>query len=174
MREIKRAKLSSPTTGHGSPSSEPTPSGSSAPVRPDPDPSEASSNDEGSVHSESENERGASGSPSDEYVSDFDSEKVQDIFDDWVASLPLQSRKMLDVMLMETLQKRTNIKSTPAALEAAWITCSMKRLFVVTENNSLRITALSEMSQEESISDSASSARKLYASKQPCAFERMR
>ena len=102
--------------------SESTASGSLAPVRPDPDPSEASSNDEVSVHSESENERGASGSSSDEYVSDFDSEKVQGIFDDWVASLPLQSCKMLAVMLMETLQKRTNIKSTAAALEAAWIT----------------------------------------------------
>jgi len=122
MREIKRAKLSSPTTGDGSPSSEPTASGSSASVRPDPDPSEASSDDEGGVHSESENERGASGSSSDEDVSDFDSEKAQGIFDDWVVSLPLQSRKMLAVMLMETLQKRTNIKSTAAALEAAWIT----------------------------------------------------
>ena len=95
MREIKRAKLSSPTTGHGSSSSEPTPSGSSAPVRPDPDPSEASSDDEGTVHSESENERGASESSSGEDVSDFDSEKAQGIFDDWVVSLPLQSRKML-------------------------------------------------------------------------------
>ena len=39
-----------------------------------------------------------------------------------VVSLPLQSRKILAVMLMETLQKRMNIKSTAAALEAAWVT----------------------------------------------------
>ena len=39
----------------------------------------------------------------------------------WVLSLPLHDRKMLAVMLMETLQNRTNIKSTDTALEAAWI-----------------------------------------------------
>ena len=103
MREIKRAKLSSPTTGHGSSLSETTPSGSLAPVCPDPDPSEASSDDKGGVHSESENNRGTLGSFSGEDVSDFNSEKAQGIFDDWVISLPLQSRKMLAVMLKETL-----------------------------------------------------------------------
>ena len=68
------------------------------------------------------------------------------------------------VMLMEILQKRTNIKSTAAALEAAWITefNEKKRLFMVTERSSLRIIALSEMNREESISDSASSTRKFY------------
>ena len=40
----------------------------------------------------------------------------------WVVSLPLSGRKMLAVMLMETVQKRLNVKSTAAALEAAWIT----------------------------------------------------
>jgi len=49
------------------------------------------------------------GSSSSEDTSDFDSEKAQGTVGDWVLSLPLQSHKMLAVMPMETLQKRTNI-----------------------------------------------------------------
>ena len=64
MQEIKRAKLSSPTTGHSSSLSEPTLFGYSAPVRPVPYPNEGSSNDEDGVHSESKSERGASESSS--------------------------------------------------------------------------------------------------------------
>ena len=78
---------------------------------------------------------------------------------------------MLAVMLMETLQKRRNIKSTAAALEAAWVTGFNEKWI---QKSSLKIMALSEMNREESTSDSASSTRKLYASKQPCGFERMR
>ena len=135
MREMKKAKLSSSTSEHGSEptpgpsSSDPTSSGSSATPLTEPTPSSSDptssatvpSDDEGSVHSESENERDGLES-SDEDVPDFDSENAQDVFDDWVVSLPLQDRKMLAVMLMETLQKRTALKSTAAALEAAWIT----------------------------------------------------
>ena len=110
------------------------------------------------VHNE--NKRVVSGSSCGEDISD--SEKAQGIFDDWVISLPLQSHKMLAAMLMETLQKRTNIKSIAAALEAAWI--HEKRLFVVTERNSLRILALSVMNLEDSISDSAYSTRRHYTS----------
>ena len=88
-------------------------------------------------------------------------------------SLPLQSRKMQAVMPVETLQKRTS--SLQLLLwKLPWSQDSMKRLFVVTERSSLTIMALSDMNQEESISDSASSTKKLYASKQPCGFERMR
>lgn len=78
--------------------------------------------EENSEHSESENERDLSGSSSNDADSPFDNNMAQDIFDDWVVSLPLTERKMLAVMLMETVQKRFNIKSTAAALEAAWIT----------------------------------------------------
>lgn len=52
----------------------------------------------------------------------FDDEMAQAIFDDWVVSLPLSDCKMLAVLLMETVQKRFNIKSGAAALEAAWMT----------------------------------------------------
>ena len=68
----------------------------------------------------SENERDPSGLSDDD--SDFDDKKAQGVFDDWVVSLPLNSRRMLAVMLMETLQKRFKIGSTAAALEAAWMT----------------------------------------------------
>lgn len=78
--------------------------------------------EENSKHSESENKRDLSGSSSDDADSPFDNNMAQDIFDDWVVSLPLTERKMLAVMLMETVQKRFNIKSTAAALEATWIT----------------------------------------------------
>ena len=64
--------------------------------------------------SESKNER--------EDRSDFDNEKAKAKFDHWVVILPLYNRKMLAVMLMETLQKRIKVGSTQAALEAAWIT----------------------------------------------------
>ena len=74
----------------------------------------------GSVFSESENERDTSGESENE--TDFDDEKAQKVFDDWVISLPLVDRKMLAVLIMETIQKRTPLKSTAAALEAAWIT----------------------------------------------------
>ena len=56
-----------------------------------PYPSEGSSSDEGGVHSESKSKSGASGSFGGEDISDFNSEKAQGIFDDWVISLPLQS-----------------------------------------------------------------------------------
>jgi hypothetical protein len=54
--------------------------------------------------------------------SDFDDEKAQRIFDEWVVSLPLNSHKMFSVMLMETPQKHFKIGSTAAALKTAWMT----------------------------------------------------
>ena len=70
----------------------------------------------------SENERPESGDDT-TCTSDSDSEfDSQTVFDDWVVSLSLLDRKMLAVLLTETLQKRFNIKSTAAALEAAWVT----------------------------------------------------
>ena len=140
-------------------------SGSSAPVCPDPDPSETSSDDKGGVHNESENKRGASGSSSGEDISDFNSKKLKvSLVTGSLVFLCKVARCYVLLMLMETLQKRTNIKSTAAALEAAWITefNEKKRLFMVTEKSSLRIIALSEMNREESISNFASSTRKLY------------
>ena len=47
--------------------------------------------------------RDPSGTSDDE--DDFDDEKAQGVFNEWVVSLPLNSRRMLAVMLMETLQK---------------------------------------------------------------------
>ena len=48
--------------------------------------------------------------------------KLKNVFDDRVLTLPLESRKMLSVLLMETFRKRFQMKITAAALEAAWIT----------------------------------------------------
>lgn len=67
-----------------------------------------------------ENER-----PGDHEDSSSDSEGEFDpqlAFDNWIVGLSLLDRKTLSVLLMETLQKRFNIKATAAALEAAWIT----------------------------------------------------
>ena len=145
LRELKRAKMSASATAGssssdpsitmapGSSSSDPSTASTSSSSSSDPSSSRSSirsptthpegtrsSDDERSEHSESENERDPSGSSDDE--SDFDDEKAQGVFDEWVVSLPLNSRRMLSVMLMETLQKRFKIGSTAAALEAAWMT----------------------------------------------------
>ena len=121
MRELKKTKLSSPMAAHSSSTIDDpsTPSDSSAPARPAPDPSKLHSDDDHFSPSKSKNERDdrsdvSSGSDD----SDFDNEKAQVKLDDWVVSLPLYNRKMLAVMLMETLQKRMKIGST----QAAWIT----------------------------------------------------
>ena len=147
MREIKKAKLSSPSTVHGSPLTELTPPGPSAPVCPDPDPSEASGEDECGVRSESENERDASASSSDEDISDFDGEKAQGVFDDWVVSLPLQSRKMLAVMLWRPYRRGQilSLQLLPWKLHGS--PDSMRRLFVATRKSSLKGMAPSEMKQ---------------------------
>ena len=42
--------------------------------------------------------------------------------DDWILSLPSFDRKMLAVLVTHTLQIRSKMKRTAAALEAAWIT----------------------------------------------------
>ena len=126
LRELKKAKLSSSSTADSdnpratddnpSTHSDNPPSTSSTLDTSPVDPEDGS----GSVFSESENERDTSGESENE--TDFDDEKAQKAFDDWVFSLPLVDRKMLAVLIMETIQKRTPLKSTAAALEAAWIT----------------------------------------------------
>lgn len=144
LRELKRAKLatgdepdsqpsdlstidapggslSDPSTSTASDNCSSHPSTSSDPRTSTTSPSGDCSAENGE-HSESENERYRSDSSSDDDDSPFDEEKAQVIFDDWVLSLPLNGRKMLAVMLMETVQKRFHVKSTAAALEAAWIT----------------------------------------------------
>ena len=122
---------SDPSTFTPPESSSSLPSTSSAPGSSSSDPRSSTTSqhgdhsaneDENGEHSESENERDLSDSSSDDDDSPFDDKMAQDIFDDWVVSLPLTGRKMLAVMLMETVQKRFNVKSTAAALEAAWIT----------------------------------------------------
>ena len=134
---------------------------SSATVHPDP------SDDERSVRSESENKRDGLESSNEEDVSDFDSEKAQGIFDDWVISLPLQDRKMLSVMLMEMLQKRTALKSTAAVLEAAWITgFNEKTILVGTERSFLRMVEDSRMKREASTREPAYSMRRAFVSRQ--------
>ena len=122
MREFKKVKPSSEEVSSTSADPSTSSSGSTAPVRLDPDPSEVSSDEEHGRNSDSENDRDASDGSSDEDASEFDSEKAQAKFDDWVVSLPLYDRKMLAVLLAETLPKRMKIKSTQAALESAWIT----------------------------------------------------
>ena len=52
---------------------------------------------------------------------DFDADKAQEIFDDFMVALPIDSRKMLAVLLMENFQKRQNMSIMNSAREAASI-----------------------------------------------------
>ena len=114
MRQLIKAKLSLPTSEHGS---KPTPSSntiessgfSATPSLSDPTSATVDRDNESSVHSESKNERDGLENSSDKVMSVFDSENAQGVFDDWVISLPLLNRKILAVMLMETLQKGTAV-----------------------------------------------------------------
>ena len=101
----------------------------------------------------SENERPESGDDT-TCTSDSDSEfDSQTVFDDWVVSLSLLDRKMLAVLLTETLQKRFNIKSTAAALEAAWVTGFNEKRSITTVKSLCKTRASSERSSVGSIKD---------------------
>lgn len=116
LRELKKAKRApsaaegssssdpSITTAPGSSSSDPSTATASSSSSSDPSSSRSSitsstacpeathpGDDECSEHSKSENERDPLGSSDND--SDFDDEKAQGVFDDWVVSLPLNSRK---------------------------------------------------------------------------------
>ena len=74
---------------------------------------------------ESESEDGArnSGSENDSDEStEFDDEKAQGVFDDWMISLPAMQRKMLSVLLFQSFRTRQAMNVTDAAQEAASIT----------------------------------------------------
>ena len=58
---------------------------------------------------------------------DVDDEKVQEFFNDWVVRLPLNSRTMHAITMMEILHKCFWIGSSAAALEAACITIFKKK-----------------------------------------------
>ena len=119
MREIRAAKLQVAEASHTEASSVPSTSGSASTPAPEPStPTPVVEEEECEPESSgSENERPGTDSGSDD--EDFD---PQVAFDNWIVSLRLSDRKMLSVLLMETLQKRFKIKATAAALEAAWIT----------------------------------------------------
>ena len=90
----------------------------------DPTPRVASSENQGDDESsgkdsESENERGDSSS---EEEGEFGEEQAQELFDDFMVSLPLLQRKTLAVLLMHSFRVRQKLSVTGAALEAASIT----------------------------------------------------
>lgn len=115
MRVIKRAKLDASVSSPASAST------SSATCSAGQQPAESSdSENERPRNDDSENERPRDdGEHSSDEEDEFD---AQQAFDDWIVSLKLIDRKMLSVLLTNTLQKRFNIKATAAALESAWIT----------------------------------------------------
>lgn len=96
---------------HGSSHDEAGPSTSRPAVAPEP---------EGPHQSDSENDRDPDGW-STESDSDFDDEKAQGIFDDWVVSLPALQRKTLAVLLMQSFRTRQQMNVMDAAQEAASI-----------------------------------------------------
>lgn len=116
MREIKAAKHQVAEASNTDTASTSASASTSAPVLSSTTPV-VTEEDGVPESSDSENER--PGTDSDVDDEDFD---PQVAFDNWIVSLRLSDRKMLSVLLMETLQKRFNIKATAAALEAAWIT----------------------------------------------------
>ena len=119
MRELKKAKLDA--SASSSASASPSASTLSATCSGGQQPAESSGNeDERPRNDDSENERPGDDS---EHSSDTEDEfDLQQAFDDWIVSLKLVDRKILSVLLSQTLQKRFNIKATAAALESAWIT----------------------------------------------------
>ena len=62
------------------------------------------------------------GSESSDEESDFNDQKAQDIFDDWVTSLPVFQRKTLAVLLFHSFRVRQQMSITGAAQESASIT----------------------------------------------------
>lgn len=117
MRAAKMAKLTPPQQEQEATSSsetlqEPTPGPSRVVLEPE---APGGLND-------SENERPNDDASSSDGESDFDREKAQGVFDDWMISLPAAQRKMLSVVLADLLSSRFKLKSTAAAFEAAWIT----------------------------------------------------
>jgi len=78
------------------------------------------SEDDGPHQSKSENDRGSSESSS--FESDFGDDEAQDIFDDWVVSLPALQSKTLAVLLMQSFRTRQKMSVRDAAQEAASIT----------------------------------------------------
>lgn len=52
---------------------------------------------------------------------DFDDDKAQEIFDDFILALPLDDRRLLAVVLMESFRKRQKMQVVDAAREAASI-----------------------------------------------------
>ena len=75
--------------------------------------------DDGPRRSESENDRDSESSSSE---SDFNDEKAQSVFNDWMVSLPALNRKTLAVLLMESFRNRQKMNVTDAAKGAASIT----------------------------------------------------
>ena len=76
--------------------------------------------DESIEDSDSENDRRYSSSSEDE--SEFDDNKAQDIFDDWMISLSTIQRKTLSVLLVHALRVRQEMNIGDAAQETASIT----------------------------------------------------
>ena len=85
----------------------------------DPEPPQTSLTEKSSASkSDSENERGESSSD-DEAV--FGDVQAQEVFDDFMVSLPLLQRKNLSVLLMQSFKSRQGMKALDAAQEAASI-----------------------------------------------------
>ena len=112
------AETHSPAVG---PSSDTSPSSRDESIQrrePDPQPSQETSQD-APVDSVDPGVGGES-----EYESDacaFDDDAAQEVFDDFILSLPLDNRRMLAMLLMESFRKRQQMKVVDAAGEAGSI-----------------------------------------------------
>ena len=76
-------------------------------------------------------------------MSDFNDEEAQVVFDDWIVSLPLQSHRMLVVMLMETLQ---SLKSAASCLFNEETLCLQAAMWV--RENALRKGACNRVARK--------------------------
>ena len=70
----------------------------------DPDMSSDEESEGRAQSSDSENDRGDNSSSDDD--SEFNDDKAQDIFDDWIISLSIPNRKMLSVLLFHSFRIR--------------------------------------------------------------------
>lgn len=82
---------------------------------------ETQSEESSASESESENDRGESDSSGDD-GSDFSKEQAQEVFDDFMVSLPTLEHKTLAVLLMHSFKDRQKMGSRDAAKEAVSIT----------------------------------------------------
>jgi len=83
------------------------------------------SEDDGPHQSGSENDRGSSES----FESDFGDDEAQDIFDDWVVSLPALQRKTRAVLLMQSFRTRQKMSTGQEAASITGFNEKTVRLF---------------------------------------------